>query len=67
MDNPRIEKLRDALVASPCSYAIISRESGIERSWLGKFAKGTIPDITVTRFDTLKSTMDRLGRRVVNG
>ena len=54
-----INKLRD----SGYTWVDMSNECGVDRTWIEKFASGKINEPTVTRYDVLKKTMDRLSRR----
>jgi len=55
----RVNHLRDV----GWTWADLGRESGIEQSYLRKFAGGQIPDPSLTRFETMTKLVRKLERR----
>ena len=61
--NEKVEQLIAQIHASDYTHVEISQESGIERSWVSRFARGEIANPGIQHFDALRATMTRLSRR----
>ena len=63
MFEEKVRSLIEAVNTSTASYSEIARECGMDRSWVGRFARGEIPNPGVLSYEALDNAMKKLNRR----